>query len=541
MIQTLKRLTPAVQGAIREEMTVRKTNEVFILLPMGSQFDHLIKQQLDKLGVFCLVADPGSIKADDIERLKPKGIVISGGPSSVVTEPPPFDEKIFDIGIPVLGICLGFQMWTKHIGARVTPASRNDRREYNQHPIKVPREDLLFADIRSERNSVITELSVLQSHGDRIEPCPEITILAESDNSPVTAARGAGQFSHLWGVQFHPEQDTPCGPKIFENFCRGICQAKDRFPSEDIAATKIRDLREKVGDKKVLLALSGGSDSSITAYLLKGAGLAGQTRAIYIKGIDRPDDEAYVRKHFGWLEVKFVDATSDFIRALRGKRTMPAKRRTMRRVYKRILEREAKRFGASYIAQGTLYTDITESGGGYASAARKAKLKQHHNVNLGFSMGELTPLSDMVKDNARDLGRSIGVPEELLVRHPFPGPGLIVRIGGEITRRKLLMARQLDGIYIEELRCADLYRSVWQAGVNITEAQHTWTGGDDAGIGPVIMYWGVWSTNGFTAQAARFPNEFHERLTRRFQNEVLGIGAVVYRTSGKPRSTIEAG
>jgi GMP synthase (glutamine-hydrolysing) len=206
-----------------------------------------------------------------------------------------------------------------------------------------------------------------------------------------------------------------------------------------------------------------------------------------------------------------------------------------------VLEAEAKKFGAHLIAQGTLYTDLTESGGGHSTGARKAQIKLHHNTGLDFDYEELTPLDDCVKDTARAIGRSIGVPEELLVRHPFPGPGLVVRIEGEVTAERLHIARAADGIYLEELRRAGLYDSVWQAGAVVTHSEHTYSKGDDAGTGLVLALWAVWSVNGFTAESAELPWEFLNAVSRRLTNEIREVASVVYRISDKPPATIEWG
>lgn len=534
--------TDAALAAIAEEKRVRKTEEVFLLFSMGSQFTHLIAQALGRLGVFCLVADPASVTAADVRAMSPKGIILSGGPHSVVTDPPPFDSAIFDIGVPVLGICLGFQMWAHHIGLRVDP-TKSGAGEFGQHAARLRVSSLLFSGCPAE-------MQVLQSHHDCVlaqkEDPKKIRVTAFTDHSPVAAA----QFRHLYGVQFHPEvTETTHGLRIFENFCFRICSARDRYPAEKVAEKKVAEIREAVGDKRVLLALSGGSDSSTVAYLLKKA-LEGQprrVRAIYIRGIDRPDDERHAREFFGcepWLEFVAVDKTEAFLAALRGKTEMHEKRVAMRNVYKKTLENEARRrrHRAAFISQGTLYTDLSESGSGHdAGGARKAQIKLHHNVNLGFSVPELTPLADYVKDSGRSIGRAIGVPEELLMRHPFPGPGLAVRIEGEVTREKLAVARTIDGIYIEELRTWNLYHTVWQAGAYVTESFHTTTKGDDAGKGRIVMLWAVWSVNGFTARAAKLPPDFLEHVTRRICNEVRGVGAVCYRCSDKPPSTIEVG
>ncbi|MCL5666271.1 MAG: hypothetical protein M1383_00645 [Patescibacteria group bacterium] len=565
MLQTLKKATEEVLREISEEKKIRKTGEVFLLFSLGSQFDHLIKQKLDALGIFCLVADPAAVTADDVKKVAPAGIILSGGPASAY-EMPPFDGKIFDLEIPVLGICLGFQMWAYHIGVPVVPS---DKREFGTHKFTLTGKTALF--------DKVPEISeVLESHGDRIEPDKKLIIIGNTENAPAAAA----QHKNLYGVQFHPEvTETEYGGKILENFCFQICGAKDRFPAEEIARKKIADLQEKIGNKKVLLALSGGSDSSVVAYLLKcatearvpladrhnnkkpasgqpapdnkknsgaaqGEPLPPQILGVYIKGIDRPDDEANVIKYFDnqpWLKVKVVDATGEFLEALKSKISMRDKRLAMRGIYKEVLEREAEDFGADFIAQGTLYTDVSESGGGYDSGAKKAQIKIHHNVNLGFSLPEIEPLIDCVKDTGRNIGRFLGVPEVLLVRHPFPGPGLIVRIEGEVTAEKLAIARNIDGIYIEELRNWALYETLWQAGAVVTNSVTTCTKGDDAAEGYVIALWAVWSVNGFTARSAELSYEFLKHVSRRITNEIREVGAITYRISDKPPTTIEWG
>src|SRR3989344_5336568 len=393
MISIFKKATTEALSEIAEEMRVRKTTHLVLLFSMGSQFDHLIVQQLARLGVYCLVADPASVKAGDVRKLKPAGIIVSGGPASVHNEPPPFDEKIFDLGIPLLGVCLGFQMWAKHVGAKVTP---HDKREFGVHTLKLHGEDPLFAGVPKESE-------VLETHGDSVEEGPALVNLGSTDNAPVAA----GRKGNLWGVQFHPEvADTAGGQKIYDNFCT-ICGITDRFPAHSVAKEKIEKLQKEIAGKsakggsasggKVLIALSGGSDSSVVAYLLKEAvnpqgetfspevkppvgrfNLRTQLKGVYIRGIDRPDDEAFVKKYFGnqdWLSVEIVDATKEFLAALKGKTSMKEKRVAMRSVYKEVLEKKIKEFGADFIAQGTLYTDLVESGHGHATGARRAQIK----------------------------------------------------------------------------------------------------------------------------------------------------------------------
>ena len=533
MLYTLKKATTEALAQIEEEKRIRQTNEIFLLFSLGSQFDHLIKQEVERLGVYCLVADPASVTVEDVQNVKPIGIILSGGPVSVYDAPPPFDSRIFDLGIPVLGICLGFQLWAKHIGVEVIPAQK---REFGTHLFEQLSRSRLFKGCSEQMN-------VLESHGDRVEVVGKIKILGQTANAPLAA----GEYKHLYGVQFHPEvTETEYGPQIFKNFLFGICGAKDRYPAAKVAQKKIEALKHQIGDKKVLLALSGGSDSSTCAYLLKHAlkGKKGQVRAIYIKGIDRPEDEAHVLEYFGnqdWLDLKVVDATDRFLAVLKGKVTMREKRIAMRSIYKAVLEEEAALFGASFIVQGTLYTDISESGGGYDSGAKKAQIKLHHNVDLGFNVTEILPLSDCVKDSGRNIGREIGVPEVLLTRHPFPGPGMVVRIEGEVTLVNLAIARKADEIYIGALRKWKFYDTVWQAGATVEQSITTCTKGDDATSGVVVSIWAVWSVNGFTARRARLSEDFLDYVAQRLGNEIREVGEVTYRITGKPPTTIEKG
>jgi GMP synthase (glutamine-hydrolysing) len=531
MIQTLGRVTPDVLEEITDEQRIRQTNELFVLFSLGSQFDHLIKQHLEALGVYCLVADPAQVAAADIKKLQPKGLILSGGPASVHLDAPPFDLAIFDLKIPVLGICLGFQLWAQHIGATVAGAPRQ---EFGTHLLTITDDKGLFAELPPS-------MPVLESHGDRIEPDKSLEIIATTENAPVAAAR----HGHLWGVQFHPEvTETEYGTDMFRNFCFGICGAKDVYPAADVAKRKVREVCETLQNRKVLLALSGGSDSSVVASILQNALKPGQVRGIYIKGIDRPDDEAHVIEYFGnadWLELNIVDATDRFLDMLAGHESMAAKRVAMRGVYKAVLEDEAKQFGADFIAQGTLYTDLSESGGGHQTGSHKAQIKLHHNTGLEFSLPELAPLDDCVKDSARNIGRLLGTPEALLQRHPFPGPGLLVRIEGEVTAENLQVARHIDGIYIKELRNWNLYETVWQAGAVVTRSVTTGSKGDDATSGLIVALWAVWSVNGFTAQWAELPADFLRVVSQRITNEVPAVGAVVYRISDKPPTTIEWG
>ncbi len=547
MVATITDVNKETLEGIAEQQKIRGSDELFILVPLGSQTDHLIAQQIAKLGVFCLPIDPASITAEDIYKLNPKGIFISGSQASVGDGTVSFDMKILGLGIPVLGICYGAQLIAKYVGANVVSATH---REFGIHQFTVAEsstklpinENILF-------DSLPKTFNVVQSHGDKIvvdQVDNNLRILGSTEHSEV----GALQYNHLVGIQFHAEvSDTEYGSKIFENFIFKICKAQDRFPAQKVGKRKIEELAKQIDGKTVLLALSGGSDSSICAYLLKEAKklctLPTRIYAVYIKGVDRPDDEAYVKKFFGnerWIELYIVDATQQILDSLKGKFTMKEKRKSFKSPYGDILNKEAQRLGARFIMQGTLYTDLSESGHGYVSAGvKKAVIKEHHNVGHEFCVPELTPLDDMVKDNARDMGREIGVPEELLVRHPFPGPGLTIRIIGEVNAETLAIARIIDSIYIDELRKHKLYEKVWQAGAVVTDMEVSCQKGDGGTTGRMICLWAVWSVNGFTAQFAELPWSFLKTVSTRITNTVKGAGSVDYRISDKPPATIEVG
>jgi len=546
MIQTLTSVTPDVLKEIEEEMRLRKTSEVFLLFNLGSQFNHLIAQTMARIGVFCLVADPASVTAEDVSRIQPKGIILSGGPGSMVDEPPPFDKAILDLEIPTLGICLGFQLWADHVGAHVRHAGKG---EFNTHPLH----------IISDESGLLKGCSsgdlVLESHGDAIERTYLIHGSASTENSPLAI----GEHGHMHGVQFHPEvPETTCGEQIFRNFVFGICGAKDSFPGGSVAEAKISELAKILDGKRVLLALSGGSDSSVTAYLLYEA----QKRAminvdmVYLRSLlDLEDNERHVCSYFGsladgaWPGFTFtaLEMTEQFLGQLRGKIGMHEKRLAVREAYREGLNGFIDRSTQAgrpidHIVQGTLYTDICESGGGHdAGGARRARIKLHHNVNLKFLIPEIMPLADQVKDTARSLGRKIGMPEFLLNRHPTPGPGLSIRVSGEVTREKLCISRNAESILHHEIEKAQLYKEIWQAGTFLTREEHTCSKGDDATSGLVLVWWAVTSVNGFTAQAANLPHAFRQRVRQRFENEIKEVGAVCYRDSGKPVSTIEWG
>lgn len=547
MPTTVTRVDSETLGEIINEMAIRQTKSLILVFCNGSQTDGLIRMAVARQGVYCLFANPKTVTVEEIGKLLPmlKGIILSGGQSSVYADPPPsFDYRILDLGIPILGICLGMQMIGKHLGATVQPGQG----QYGRETINLITESVLFDDVPEDFIAV-------QNHGDRVLPNGQFEVMAICGDCVA-----AINHRHIFGVQFHPEvREGEYGDVIFENFLGKICHITDNYPAENVAAQKVAELKAKLGsDKKVLILYSGGNDSTVTLALLGEAvdHQPGRVRALYIKGVDRPDDEAHARRFVElnpWCELKVVDATEQFLVALAGLTEMPAKRDAMIGVYHDLTQDEINDpvFKPDFVGQGTLYTDLSETGHQQdGKGEQKATIKRHHNVGHNWSVPELCPLADQVKDSARNIGEALGVPAEFLWRHPFPGPGLIVRIGGEVTCEKLAMARALDRILIEELRTNEykdilLYDIAWQAGVDVLQDMHTCQKGDGAASGNIVMWWAIISTDGFTAREAMeedgFTSKFKLHLAQLFINEVKGVGAVAERQSGKPPSTIEMG
>lgn len=541
-MESIGTVTEEVLAKLQREMQIRKTTEIFLMFGLGSQYDSLILKAMAKLGVLCVPCNPGVMKVEDVEKLQPKGIIYSGGPLSLHAEELDLDVGILDLGIPVLGICLGAQFAAQHKGAEVVPGEAG---EYGRHKLDVLEPDALLLHGVNQNSQVLqSHTDVIQIGADQLEA--GWRVIAKTSNCPVAVV----QYQNFYGVQFHPEVvETEFGEQIFSNFCFQICGAVNVFPAKATAQRKVRELRARIKPgERVLLALSGGCDSNTVAELLHQA-CPDQTWAIYIKGIDRPDDtdvvETFWRPRFGDRLI-IVDATARFLAALAGIADMHEKRVAMRSVYGPVIEEVATEIGANYIAQGTLYTDLTESGHGVESTARKARIKLHHNVGLVFTVNgvvieEVTPLDDCHKDSGRQIGEELGLPDELLWRQPFPGPGLVVRIEGEITSKKLAIIRKVDQIFTQALRDADLYSQAWQSGVHLTDTMYTTSKGDEGGKGHLVVLWALNSVDGHTATVIIPPVEFLVEVPMKITNAVPEVGNVTWRLSDKPPTTIEMG
>lgn len=538
-METISRADDATCMMVQEELRLRGISHFFPVFTMGCQYDRLIIEALERIGYLGLFVDPATFRASDLERFRgigATGIIISGGPSSVATEPPPFDETIFQVQIPQLGICLGFQMMAHHLGARV---HGRDSGEYGVHTIERVRQDQHSRLLSQFPN----RFDVLMSHGDTVGANGRMNVTARSHDGRIAAA----EYEHLFGIQFHPEtRHTQHGDEIFRRFCGEICGVQSNVRDMQLRAdAMLEEVEREIAGKHVLALVSGGSDSAVVATALQRTRTSARSvRFLYLTGVDRVQDLAHVQEHFGSksdIPLIVHDATKEILATLAGITDMRSKRLAFRGIYSRLASTIVQEVGADMVAQGTLYTDLVESNAGAQSGARRATIREHHNVGNAFGCPELLPLREMFKDIARQVGRLIGTSEIFLTRHPFPGPGLIVRIEGEITQEKLAIERTVDELWRLELEQRGWNEKIWQYGAVITNSLHTGTRGSDRSSGPVVALWAVNSVDGFTATPALIPIADLVAIDRRICNEVRGVGATVYRLTGKPPATIEWG
>jgi len=503
--------------------------EEVILLDFGAQYSQLIARRVREAAVYCEIL-PFDARLDEIKGKNPKGIIFTGGPASVYAENAPVcDPAIFDLGVPILGICYGMQLMALVLGGTV---SRAEQREYGRAMMDITDHEDLFAGVE-------TTTQCWMSHGDYVTAAPAgFTTLARTANSPVAAM--ADRRRKLFGVQFHPEVvHTTGGIKVLRNFLYKICECKGTWNTGSFIEATVRDIRQKAGDGQVVCGLSGGVDSSTCAVLTYRA-IGDRLTSIFVDhGLLRKNEAKQVVATLTRLGMKLVhvDASDRFLAKLAGVTDPERKRKIIGEEFIRVFEEQASRVGAESLVQGTLYPDVIESG-----TRTAATIKTHHNVGglpKDMRLKLIEPLRDLFKDEVRAVGRALGLPEEITGRHPFPGPGLGIRVLGEITRERLDVLREADAITVEEVRRAGMYDQIWQLFAVLLPVNTVGVMGDERTYANAIAIRAVTSEDAMTADWARLPYELLERISNRIVNEVKGVNRVVYDITSKPPGTIE--
>jgi GMP synthase (glutamine-hydrolysing) len=508
-------------------------SEKILVLDFGSQYTQLIARRIRESKVYSEIF-PFNADIERIKAFQPKGIVLSGGPRSVYEEGAPLpDKEIFELGIPVLGICYGMQAMAHMLGGRVAKAQK---REYGRAELIVDSDRDLFKGIPSRTR-------VWMSHGDRIEEMPPgFEVIGHTDNSPIAGM--ANREKRFYALQFHPEVvHTEHGTKILQNFIYGICHARPLWEIHSFIEWSVEKIRETVNGKKVLCALSGGVDSSVTALLVHKA-IGDNLICIFVdNGLLRKGEAEKVKKTFEenfHIHLIYVDASKRFLEKLKGITDPEKKRKIIGNEFIAVFEEEAKKIkGIEFLAQGTLYPDVIES---VSFKGPSAVIKSHHNVGglpEVMKLKLIEPLRELFKDEVRAIGKELGLPDEICWRHPFPGPGLAIRCIGEVTEERLKVLREADSIVLEEIKRAGLYRELWQAFAVLLPVKSVGVMGDERTYENVVAVRAVTSLDGMTADWARLPYDLMERISLRIINEVRGVNRVVYDISSKPPSTIE--
>jgi GMP synthase (glutamine-hydrolysing) len=513
-----------------------------LILDFGAQYTQLIARRVRESGVYCEI-HPWDMGEDEVRAFGARGIILSGGPESVTdTNPPRAPQAVFEVGVPVLGICYGMQTMAAQLGGRVRGC---DHREFGYAQVTQTAPSRLLDELHDHRDAQgRSVLDVWMSHGDRVEELPPGFVqTGASPNAPLAAM--ADEARHYYGVQFHPEvTHTLQGARMLERFVREICGCEARWEPGNIIADAIARVREQVGTEKVLLGLSGGVDSSVVAALLHRA-IGDQLTCVFVDhGLLRADEGDQVMQMLGenmGVRIVRVDAADRFLEALRGEADPERKRKIIGRLFIEVFDEEAHRLeGVRWLAQGTIYPDVIESAGSKTGKAHV--IKSHHNVGglpEQMKLRLVEPLRELFKDEVRRLGLELGLPRSMVFRHPFPGPGLGVRILGEVNRQYADLLRKADRIFIDELRAHGLYDQVSQAFAVFLPVRSVAVMGDGRRYDYVIALRAVETVDFMTARWARLPYEFLDLVARRISNEVKGISRVTYDISGKPPATIE--
>jgi len=508
--------------------------ESIIVIDFGSQYSMLIARRVRECQVYCELL-PHDTPWEKIASLNPKGFILSGGPASVYEPGAPLAPSyVYESHLPVLGICYGMQAIAKQLGGQV---ARGAKREYGHAILHLGEVDSpLFADVPSSS-------PVWMSHGDRIEEMPPgFTALAHTENSPVAVM---GNDDRMFGLQFHPEvAHTPQGKTMLRNFIYRICGCQGNWTMSNFATESIARIQKQVGKGKVITALSGGVDSSVVATIIHRA-IGDQLTCIFVNhGMLRREEVERTfntfRLNLG-MNIIYVDGSERFLKQLKGIRDPEKKRKVIGEEFIKVFEEEAKKIGkVNFLAQGTLYPDVIESA--LSGSKASAKIKTHHNVGglpAKMKLNLLEPLRSLFKDEVRQVGLELGLPEEMVWRQPFPGPGLAIRIIGEVTKEKLEILRNADWVVMNEIKKAKLYRKLWQSFAILTDVKSVGVMGDYRTYSYLVAVRAVSSEDAMTADWARLPYDLLNRISNRIVNEVPGVNRVVYDITSKPPSTIE--